>query len=424
MRTIGLLWLLLAFTCTSPGGQRSPVVSTDSTMILERLVDEAIANNPEIQGSLHQMVSTDALVPQAGALDPPELTFMREMMPDFRYNDAMYSRIGIMQMIPFPGKLSAKQEFAQIVSDHAHHEHMEKMFEIVSKVKQAYIELWFVQQSIGLNRENVHLLHQMDAAARIRYGVGETEQQDVLRIAVELAKTENQTLALRQQELSAKAMLMALLNRQMPDTLGMATLPPETVFSVSLSSLERMALEDRSMVQHDSVGVEQSKLSLSLARKEYLPDFKIGLERVTSPMTGLNGWTISAGITIPFAPWSLGKSTGMVDEAEAALSRSKDTYRATQNMVLSNVRDLYYKTASTQQQSVVYRSSILPRSRQALDATLTAYQNGRTSFLMLIDAYRTLVDLHGESLMVRMQFEQSVAQLEKEVGYFDFTRVE
>jgi outer membrane protein TolC len=62
---------------------------------------------------------------------------------------------------------------------------------------------------------------------------------------------------------------------------------------------------------------------------------------------------------------------------------------------------------------------ILPQAQQSLKASITAYQNGRTDFLMLFDAYRTLVELSMESLMVRMQFEQAVAELERQVGVPD-----
>jgi hypothetical protein len=43
---------------------------------------------------------------------------------------------------------------------------------------------------------------------------------------------------------------------------------------------------------------------------------------------------------------------------------------------------------------------------------------------MLIDAYRTLVDLSMEALMVRMRFEQAVAGLEREVGVKDIVSLE
>jgi len=386
-------------------------------MALDQLVHEAVNNNPELKAALHQMASTDALVPQAGSLDGPELKFMREMMPDFRYNDAMYSRIELMQMFPFPGKLAAKADLAQIVSDHSHHEYFEKLNEVISRLKEAYDELWFVQQSIHLNAESASLLREVVAAVRTRFGVGTAEQQEVFRTLVEIAKTENQGIVLRQKELSAKAMLTALLNRSTTDTLGTATLPPLVPFALSLDTLQVMALQSRPMLLHDSLRIEENRLMLSIARKDYLPDFTVGLERVTSPMTGFNGWSVSASMTIPFAPWSIGKTNARVEEAQAAVSGSVETYNASKNMVASTVSDLYYRLRSAERQLDLYRSTILPQAEASLQASLTAYQNGRSDFLMLLDASRMLVDLKMESLMLRMQYEQTTSQLERAVGF-------
>ena len=57
----------------------------------------------------------------------------------------------------------------------------------MSRLKRAYYELWFIQQSIVLERENQRLLVQFESIARTRYVVGEVTQQDVLQAQVEVA---------------------------------------------------------------------------------------------------------------------------------------------------------------------------------------------------------------------------------------------
>ena len=260
-------------------------------------------------------------------------------------------------------------------------------------------------------------MNQLAQIARIKYGVGQVPQQDVLKAQLEIASMTNDLTALRQQELSAKAMLMATLNRAPKDTLGFAVVPEEVTFAVSLDSLERMAIQIRPMLRHDSLSITESQTELSLAKQEYVPDFKVGIERVTSPIDGFNGWSITAGITLPFAPWTLGKASARAEEASAAIKRTTATYNASRNMVLSNVRDLYYKAAAGKRQLDMFRTVIIPQAEQSLSASRTAYQTGTTDFLMLIDSYRTLVMLTKEYFMTRMQFEQTVASLERAVGY-------
>lgn len=385
-------------------------------MDLDHLISEALMNNPEILGSELKMDVMEARVPQAGALDDPQLQYMREGMPGFRINHPMYDRLELMQMIRFPTKLSTQRKLAEVRAEHAHHDHLEKAIEIIARVKSTYFELWFTQQNIALNAQNVRLMKQFTELARTRYSVGQVSQQDVLKAQVELAMVGNEAIVLRQQELSAKAMLRASLSRQGNDTLGYAVIPEEVVFNASLDSLKDRALSIRPMLRHDSLSIVESETEYSLAKQEYIPDITLGLERLTSPLDGFSGWSVRAGISIPFAPWTLGKAGARTEEAKASIKQMTASYNASRAMVLSDISDLYYKADAAKRQLDNYRLLVLPQAQQSLNASRMAYQTGQTDLLMLIDAYRTNVNLTKEYFMTRMQFEQAVALLERAVG--------
>jgi outer membrane protein TolC len=387
------------------------------TLHLNDLVREALRNNPELKALEYNRDAMEVRVDAVGTLDDPELTYMREEMPGFRWNESMMQRIELMQMFPFPGKLSTKTEIAEIQAEHAHHEHMEKANEVLAKLRSAYFELWFAQQSLILNRENARLLQQFTKIAQTRYGVGETPQQDVLKAFVEIAKLDNQLVILRQQELAMKSMLQALLNRPASDTLGIAFVPNGEMYLPLLDTLHYLAQRFRGMLLHDSLSVIESEKVLSLAKKEYLPDFKVGLEYVRRPFEGFRGWTVSAGINLPFAPWSLSRNAAMVEEASISIEKSRETLKNSRNMIRSAINELYLRGQSLKKQLANYTKVIVPQTEQTLRASMIAYQTGRTDFLMLVDSYRMLVELSMEKLMLRMQFEQTIAELKREVGY-------
>jgi outer membrane protein TolC len=172
------------------------------------------------------------------------------------------------------------------------------------------------------------------------------------------------------------------------------------------------------MLLHDSLSVEEGVKMISLAKKDYWPDFTFGLQYITMPDNpGYRGWTVSAGITLPFAPWSLGRTNAKVEEAEIGVEKARAALNNTRNMIRSNISDLYFKAESFRQQWENYTAVIVPQTGQALQASMMAYQTGRTDFLMLIDSYRMLVEVTMEKLMLRMKFEQAVAELKREVGY-------
>lgn len=411
-----LLIIMLLTPVLASGQQDSLVLGDSSALDLSFLVAETMLKNPEIRGALARWDAFEARVPQAGSLPDPELKFMQEEMPGFRFNEAMYSHLELMQKVPFPSKLRIRTELAARVAEHAHHDHLEKVNEIIARLKKAYYELWFVQQSIVLDRENARLIGQFQSIAQTRYSVGEVSQQDVLKARVEFTMISNELISLRQQELSSKAMLLTILNRSEHDTLAFAVIPEEFAFTANLDSLIALALQSRPMILHESLQVDEGKARLALARQEYLPDFTFGLDRVTSPATGFSGWSVSAGITLPFAPWTLGRVGAGVEEAAAEVDVSRAAYETGRLMVTSNIKNLYFKADGFKQQLDLYRHAVLPQARQSLNLSLTSYRTGRTDFLMLIDAYRSYVNYTKEYFMTRMKFEQTLADLDFEVG--------
>jgi cobalt-zinc-cadmium efflux system outer membrane protein len=198
-------------------------------------------------------------------------------------------------------------------------------------------------------------------------------------------------------------------------------MPDSLILSVSLDTLIARGLEYRPMLQHDSLAVVEQKALLSAARQEYIPDLRIGLQYMTAPMTGFNGWTVTAGITLPFAPWALGARSGRIDESEAGISRAAAVLAASRAMVRAEIRDRYSRAVADKQQVELYRTAMLPRAERALQSALAAYRSGRGDLLMVLDSCRMLSDLTMESLMLRMDFARSVAGIEQEIGVRDLT---
>ncbi|HTO95020.1 MAG TPA: TolC family protein [Bacteroidota bacterium] len=393
-------------------------VAEDTTRLGD-LVVEAIRKNPEIEAARDQMDAAGEKSAQEGVLPPPELIFMREGMPAFRYRDAMFSRVELMQMIPFPTKLAARREIAGIEALHAHHEHEEKVLDVVRRLKTSYAELWYVQQSLALGVRNGGLLAQALAVVRARFASGGADAADVLKASLEVSRNENALIALRAREMTMKAMIMSIVGRGGRDTLGVAVLPDPRPLEFSPDSLVALALATRPEIEHDSLSVEEERRMLSAARQEFIPDLRIGLQYMTGPMTGFSGWTVTAGITIPFAPWSAGAAASKVEESKAGVSRAEAMLDASRASLRAEVTGLAGRAAAEALQAENYRRDILPKAGETLRTALGAYRAGRGNILPLLDAYRMLNETTLDALMLTMEHAQTIAALEQAVGVLD-----
>ncbi len=390
---------------------------------LQFLIIETLTNNPDILAAVHNMRVFEQKIPQASALDDPQLTLKWMEIPGTQFNQATYANLELMQMIRFPTKLGTARDIAAIQAEHAHHDHLEKILEVIAQLKSSYAMLWNARTILNINLENQNLLNQILKVAQIRYAVATTSQQEVLKTNIELAKLKVQGTAIRQEVAGTESMLRAILNRPANAAIGPLSLPSIEPIRLTLDDLLAYALSNRPMLLHDSLSVVGGDLQYDLARQEYIPDARISLEYVTSPALGHKRWTIMAGISIPFAPWTLSKASARVQEALAQRSRAEAIFRASKNMVAAQIRDSYAKAKAFETEVLAFQNSILPQTEQSLKSLVAEYQTGQTSYLMLLDTYRMYQETKMQAAMAMMKYQQALAMLERHVGVVNHSLV-
>jgi outer membrane protein, heavy metal efflux system len=390
---------------------------------LQALINETIQQNPEIAAEQSRVDMMKERIPQAGALADPEFTFKQMEFPDWQFNEAMYQNFELMQMIMFPTKLWTRKDIASTALKNAQWGQTAKIVEIIAKVRSAYAMLWDARTRLDINIENQQLLDQMLRIVQTQYSVGQASQQEVLKTGIELAKARSDEAVIRQEITSGESMMHAILNRPNSVPIGHVTIGSLIPIQNSLTNLLRYASDHHPMLSQDSLNIFESDLMVTMAKQEYIPDFKISIERVTYPMIGTKSWSLMAGITIPFAPWSLSKASARVQEAQADHSMRQSMLKADLNMVESGIRESYSRVKAYETQVRSFEQTILPQSTQSLQSSLTEYQSGRTSYLMLLDAFRMNQDMKMEATMIRMYYEKELANLQKQVGIMDIKEI-
>lgn len=408
--------LLLVVVCYISPSVSAQVVEAED---LQFLIIEAIQKNPRIAADVARMELFERRVPQAGTLDEPQLTYKLMEFPSTRFAEAVYQNFELMQMITFPTKLSTKKAIAQIQAEHAHHDHLETILDVTSQLKSAYAMLWAARTRLAINQENQRLLRQILQAAQTQYAVGKVTLQDVLKTNIELAKQKSHEAAIQKEIAAAESMMRSLLLRPADVPIGPIHLDTLEPIKQTPETLIAYALANRPMLLHDSLSVVEGDLMVSLMKQEYLPDFRVSLERVTMPTLRMKSWSVTAGISIPIAPWTLSKASARVQEATAERAMRTLMFASSKSMVEADIRKTYASVTALEVQVQSFERTIIPQTQQSLQALLAEYQTGKTNYLMLIDGFRMYQEMKMEATMARMNYEQERAMLERIVGVMD-----
>lgn len=388
----------------------------ETRITLNEVIREAKEKNPEILEAKERWLATKSKIWQARTWPDPQFGIMWENIPRGEYSlgDANMRTYSLSQKIPFPGKMTLKGRVANRSAQMAYQMYKTKEIEVITKVKGAYFQLFFIHKSIEINQRNKGLFQQFAKIAETKYAVGKAPQHDVLKAQVELSLLTDELIALEQEKDAAEARLNALLNRPALSPLGEPEEWEATPLKLKYEELEKLALENRPELKGMDYAVERSKTALNLARAELLPDFTITYRwSEMPPGTDWDRWDAMLMMDIPLWFWK--QSYGM-SEARAEKSRAEAGYQAMKNMVLFQVQDALVRVDSSWRRANLFKASIIPQTEQTMRAAAIAYETEKVDFLTLIRSQKMYQDAELKYYNSLMKYGQNLAELELVVG--------
>jgi outer membrane protein TolC len=368
--------------------------------------------NPEIKAARQRWEMAKAVVPQVQTLPDPTLRFGYQRMPMMDpFQGAMY---GVGQEIPFPGKLRLKGEIAQSDVDRLEQEFHATRLRLIASLKEAYFNLHFVHKSIDIVEKNKELLMQFEKTAKARYSVGHAAQQDVFRAQVEISRVLDRLAVLDQKKESLHAAINRLLRRPPADALGTPEEVHTMILTIPLQELSRRAEEFSPALMATARSIDRSERSVSLAKRQYYPDFDVTALGLRNDKINDNGYQVMVGVNIPLFYET--KQRQGVREALAGLEGAREEFAATRQDLLFQVKDGFVQAQRAERLIAILRDAIIPQATLGLQAAQAGYAVGKVDFLTLLNSLLTLQDsqleLHGEIV----NHEKAIARLEAATG--------
>lgn len=245
--------------------------------------------------------------------------------------------------------------------------------------------------------------------ARARYSVGQGAQQDVLRVQIEVTRIEQ----LRSEQVAEAEVRVAELNRLLSrpatsplDTPGHLALRP---LDGDLESLIRFANDLSPEVKNARLSTEKGSLGVSLAKKEFKPDFN--LQAAYMNRGGLDPMFLAGvGISLPIYRSRL---KGAVAEAEAQLRSGQSLVQSVELQLRFRTQERVTQIRTTERISKLYSEGVVPQGRMSVEAAIANYQTGKVPFIAVLEALTTLYNDRGTLLTLLANHEKIRASLEE-----------
>jgi outer membrane protein TolC len=389
---------------------------------LGQLVEFALANNPELKASEERWRMTVEKAAQAGVLEDPMLMLQLQnglIRDPFNLNrdPATAVVVGLSQTVPYFGKRDLQRQSAQQDAEADRWRLEERRIELRRMVKEAWHRIALVDRSREVLEKNIAALDDLMRFSETMYGVGQGQQQDVLKAQLERSKMEEMGIRLQQERQSLLAGLNSLLYR--PPETAMPVLPvmADAPLQLDQADLEELADRHRPALKAIAAQLDKAAIGRDLAGKEFFPDFTFSFEYMLieegEESAGDDMYTASLSFNLPV---QRARRHAMAAEAAAEQRMLLEERNVLRNQIRREVADSLAVLERNGRLGTLYTAGILAQAGSVLDAAIASYRAGQADFMKVLDSRMALFSLELEYHRAMAEYRMQLAALEASVG--------
>lgn len=421
------LWCAWCLLLPVLGWAEAPQIAP---LLIEEAVAKTIAQNPtlsEVQARYQAMLEIPS---QRGTLPDPVLGLNAMNLPTDSFNVGQepmtQTQIGLSQVLPFPGKLSLAKTISEYEALAAGSSVEEVRLKLIRDAKSRWWQLFYLDRTLDVVASNQDLLRQFVQVAKTKYEVGDGLQQDTLLAQLELSKLFDQEIRLQAIRDNQAIQLNVLMDESpelpivLPEKVSteLPKLRPETILYDQAHTL-------RPLLDVEANYINAAEARLKLARKQYYPDFKLGVtygdRRGDNPLPigGPREDFLSVMFSVNLPIYHKRRLDREVSQRRLELRQSNESLRDQWGVVRAEISSAATDYDEARKLFELFDTGIIPQARQTVASMLAGYQVSEVDFLNLVGSQVTLLNYEVQYWQALSSANQALARLTAAVGEDD-----
>jgi outer membrane protein, heavy metal efflux system len=406
------LFLMFETVCAFPQESES--------LALKDLIARSLKQNPSILAENKKIEAIGTTPSQAYALPDPKLSAEWMNLPASKPSIAGAWReginVGVTQDLPYPGKRALNKQEAESMIEVEREALRGLEAKITSNIKEAYYTLQYIDRSLNILESSKVALSQGTEAAKARYSTGMGISADILKGQTAITEIENREIELNRIQKTAMDQLNSLMGLS-PDS-GLS-IKYEQEEIPDLSTLETLLdkSKDAPAVREVRNMKEAADIKVSIAKKDFKPDFMIGgLYRFKdSTMGGKDYFTVMAGVSLPVFHR---KDRYMPALEEAMLNRDSKDYELENALIETkyNLAENYRMAKQAKASYDLITGALLTQAEATLQSVSASYSVGKADFEYYMDSLLALYNYEYEAEAMKSEIFKAVARIEGILG--------
>ncbi len=340
-------------------------------------------------------------------------------------------KVGITQQLPRGDELAIQSEQLALSAAAEPFVQANQQARLALWVTSLYLDLYKMQQTLALLEKDTRLFKEMVEIATASYSsrVGQTRQHDVISAELELIALKDKLAAAKQALDEQKAQLLVAMYGEdlslAPELHDLSFKVVAPRFTADFQTFSRLitAAQDKvinTLQAHPSVkAIEQHILAaekdIALADEAYKPQFAMNAafaHRGDAPSTMSRSEFLSVGMTFDLPLFTANRQ----DQNKAAAVYQTEAIKTERLILLKRLLSEFKKVKTTltslKARERLYRTQILPKSKERSDVALSAYTHDDGAFSDAIIARTAELNARINALAINTELQKAQANMQ------------
>lgn len=387
---------------------------------LSQLIQETVSKNPLLLSLGYQITAQGAKASWIKVRPDPMFTNSNNT-DTYPFN---YSSLGkdpmnqvqfaLGQDFPFPGKLKLKGRVETSELEKIRRDYDLTRLELTSKLKKSYYDLYLSTKSLEIIGDVKVLLETLAGTVKAKYEVGDSNQQELLKVHLEISKLIEQIETLKRDRETFVAEVNSIAIRPQGTEISELEEVTKQKLDKNINELIGLSKQQYPLLLGQKALIEKNQYGVKLAKKEYYPDYSVegGYGLRANPMAPMYMFQVMTSLPVYYRS----KQRKMVEEASASLKAQEEAYNSTVIETEKKIKSLAIQIEKSATLLDLLETGIIPQARLTLDASIAAYKVNETDFLNVLDNVRALLDFQLNYYEHLTDYEKAIAELEPLIG--------
>jgi cobalt-zinc-cadmium efflux system outer membrane protein len=395
-------------------GHSPKIEEPTGAITLNQALSHGLMQSPELIMFSWEVRSAEARILQAGLLPNPEISTEVENFGgtrELKGFDGSENTIQINQLIELGGKRSKRKKLAELDKDLSGWDFEAKRLDVFTDITKAFWEVLAAQERLSITRDLVQLSEQFHTTVVERVKAGKVAPLEeiqskvtltTIRIELEQAKREMETA--RKRLAATWGSSSPAFEKVIGEFDAVEPIPQQEQMNKLISRNPDIARWDTELAKN--------RAAINLKDANAIPDVTLGAGPRYFNETNNTAFVMGISVPIPL----FNRNQGERLEARYNLSKAEEQRKTAQIKVFTDLAQAYQELSSAYLSAAALKENALPGAQSVFNAAQEGYQEGKFSYLQVLDAQRTFFEIKRQYVTALADYHKAKANIERLIG--------